>query len=176
MTNLPDEYQPIVDQSLATAIGLLVTEWAGAQWFLVRVLSELMIGTSLEEDDDPTHTAVIIGMDARPLMGLVRSLSKARFNEQVSDEISKILDEMEKVKKLRDLLSHCVWRKHDGKQGMTAFSIKTVGVVKIIERPIVEADIFKSITSLHNLAISLLGYLHSQGYMKLLPPSLGRPY
>jgi hypothetical protein len=150
---MPDSaYRPIVDGMLALAIGNLVTEWAGVQTFLTKAVAEMMIGKSMDEDDDHTHITAIIGMEPRVLMGLFKTLAPLRIGPQRAERMSKILDKMEKAKELRDLLSHCIW-KRDDKGRMIAVRLKTIGKIKLYERHITFDQIMEKIRDLHDGAI-----------------------
>ena len=173
---LPENYHPIIDGDLAMAIGLLVTEWSGAQWFLTLALSELMIGKAIGDEDDNLHIAVLIGMDARPLIGLFKTLSPPRLGNGPGAEVAKILDRLEGAKDLRDLVCHCVWERDDKKDCMVARSAKTVGKYKEIARPVTVKDICEKITVLQDGALALLAILQPAGYLKTYAPSQGRPY
>src|SRR5690242_13237356 len=107
MTNPP--YTPIIDGDLALAIGNLVTEWSGAQFMLVRALADLMVGRSLKDDDDMNHAAVIFGMEARVLIGLVKTLVGIRLDPRIAEKVRDLLDDMEGAKDLRDFVCHCSW-------------------------------------------------------------------
>lgn len=175
MSKTEAPYTPIIDGDLALAIGNLVTEWAGAQFMLVRALADLMVGRSLKDDDDMNHAAVIFGMEARVLIGLVKTLVGIRLDPRIAEKVRDLLDGMEGAKDLRDFVCHCLWT-HNKRGKWVAVQLKTVGKIKRVERAITVTEIIEKIALLHESAHSLLGYLHASGYMKSYAPSLERPY
>jgi hypothetical protein len=175
MSPLSESFKPILDESLALAIGHLIVEWSQVHGFLARALAELMIGKATTLEEDPTSSAVIIGMDARPLMGLIKSLAPSRLGSEAGAEVEKIIDTMERAKTLRDFVCHCLWAENE-KGKMTGHLLKTVGKITLTEKIITDKEIFEKIALLRESASQILGYMHAFGYMKTFAPSREKPY
>jgi hypothetical protein len=168
-------YSDIVDEPIALAIGHLVTEWATAQMFLLTFLSELMVGRSLGPDDDLAHGLVLVGMEPRILLGLIRAYLPQRMKPEAVERVGKAVDNMERAKDLRDVLVHCIWQRKEPKR-MTAISAKAVGKIKMISRDFRATDIESAVQALQQSGAALLVQAQAAGYLTSRQPSLGRPY
>ncbi len=169
-------YKPVVGSELARAIGFLVSEWSGSQGLLTTALADLMVGykDAKEQNGDLLHAATIIGMDARVLMGLVRTVAPPRIGMDKKALIGNILDRMETVKNYRDRVAHCLWELDNGK--LYAVTLKTVGKGNLKRHHVTTTEIFQHINELHKAAIELLDLLKSYGYLLYFISSPERPY
>lgn len=173
MNSTQPEIPLILNQHLAAAIGELIATWSGMQSLLARALTDLIAGRALNDDEFVAPAVVVLGMEARVQIGLLKTLLAFRLNKQDSDSIARTLDKIENIKKIRDTLAHAVWE-YDDRGRAFSIIIKTVGQVKYERTPRRAQDIIAHAHRLQGLAGDLCNALQKHGYLPKHTPHNGK--
>lgn len=111
------------------AIGLLITEWAHAEFLFSDILARLIAEPESKNTISSRATIAILGMDARVKLGLMKTIARMRFPEH-ADGFDKLIDEILSIKKERDLIAHAVWEKGKSPGCIEPVGYRTVGKLK----------------------------------------------
>jgi len=162
----PDQSErvSILDPKLAAAIGELIATWSGMQSLLAIALTELMAGHALNDEESVASGVVVLGMEARVQIGLLKTLLAFRLKKEDSDDIAKILDKIENIKKIRDTFAHAVWECNDKGEAFS-ITVKTVGKIKYERTPQRAQDIRAHADRLQKLAGEFCRALQKHRYL-----------
>jgi hypothetical protein len=86
--------EPITDEHLI-GIGRIITRWSMAERVIMDSLREIATGQSFDalEGDVSISPALVTGMDARVMLGILKAVFRAR-HPQDADELNRIVDKL----------------------------------------------------------------------------------
>lgn len=174
----PDIPGPILGASLAATVGELVAAWGSTHWLYAFIMMELVTGKTIEvvepekNPDAVLLSAVVIGMDARVQMGLLKTLSRKRIPSSDASRIAKLLDIAGNIKDMRDRIAHGFWE-YDGKT-MYLHMLKTVGRVRQTREPISPETVTALVIRLHKCTNQIVEIFKKHGFLARLEKHSGR--
>ena len=166
---------PKLPTLLAIEIAELIVSWSGATGLLTMLMIQLMMGPEFTDtDSDFTPIFPIIGMDPRTQIALLKSMLRKRVPDDDIPALDAILDRMEKIKKMRDVVAHCLWEPGKRDHEMYGIILKTTHRARMSRHHFSPARIHSFADALENLAAELVTTLQRHGYLRQLSPSHGR--
>jgi hypothetical protein len=101
--------EPITDEHLI-GIGRIITRWSMAERVIMDSLREIATGQSFDalEGDVSISPALVTGMDARVMLGILKAVFRAR-HPQDADELNRIVDKLADPGKVRNIVAHARW-------------------------------------------------------------------
>lgn len=163
-----DVYETLVNNGIGLGIANLITRWAQSELQLKVILLEMELGRSIRNEADLVGLIPFMGMDARAVLGLIKTMSVNRLGEAGSKSVAKILDRINAAKDLRDYVSHATWQQRTptkaGDQRMIARLTKSVGKLKHDKRVIAPKDLFNTSKALAHHMDELIEFPRSFGY------------
>lgn len=166
-------HPPILATDFGAALAEIIAAWSGISRLLSMLLSDLMANRTLGPGDDMAAGLALMGMDARVQFGLVKTLGVARLGKRSEKRINALVDRLETLKKQRDFLAHACWHVNE-KGKLVGNSLKTVGKVQYVERPIATADLQADFVKLTAAVSDLIRFFQSHGYLRGLQEQHGR--
>lgn len=124
--------EDLTDQHLA-GIGLMIAQWAHVENLLAQGIVEMLRRPHGLEPKDDAYLLPFIGMTGRTLIGLFRSIFKAR-SHSAHEEIDKLLDRLDVFLDLRNAFAHSATKRVDGTNKIEFLEIKTMNKLKITRR------------------------------------------
>jgi hypothetical protein len=170
---MPERARPILHADFGAALAEFIAGWAGASQILSMTLSDLAAGKTLGPNDDMSGAMAHVGMDARVQFGLIRTMGLVRVGKANEKRLGKLIDRLEKSKKQRDFLAHANWSV-DGKGRMVGHSLKTVGKVQLISRPLTTKDLEAEFDALTEAMNDLVKFFKAHGFLSGLQGVHGR--
>lgn len=176
-TDVAEEFDVLVNNSIGLGIAYLITKWASAELKLKFVLFELTLGHAASQQD-LVGLAPFVGMDTRAVIGLIRTVIPARLGDHAAAIADIALKKIETGKALRDFVAHATWqqkefkKKHKDDQRMIARTLKTVGTVAYSQRVIDPIQLFRAGKNIAEAADRLIEILKAHGFCENFARSL----
>ncbi|HEX3431745.1 MAG TPA: hypothetical protein VHT03_12755 [Rhizomicrobium sp.] len=113
---------------------------------------------------------------ARTQIALLKTMLRTRLNLSDAEiaPFDKLLDRIERVKKTRDLVAHCLWQPAKTGDGMLAVSLKSTHRARVIRVHFTPVRVRSYISELSAITEALVKSLHPHGYMTDITSFHGR--
>ena len=117
----------------------------------------------------PASISSMVGMDAHVTMGILRAVFHARHPD-LSDNLDKIVDKLNKLLKVRHIVAHGFWIK--GKRGkrIDAMIFKSSGRMRVEHHMFTAKELNNTADRIINARHSLIDFFGIPRYWKDLPP------
>jgi hypothetical protein len=162
---------PVTDAHLL-GIGRVVRIWAVAERVLMDSLWETATGHSLSnlQADTGLSLALVAGMDARVMIGLLKAVFRARHPKE-ADDLDKLLEKLDKLGKRRNAIAHGRWKAGKRPGTIETVSFKSSGKLGIEVHAYTVAELNTSANRITGCTRELISFLRKMGYWKLIAPS-----
>ncbi len=150
-------------KDLLAAIGLAIVVWAAAERALGAHLLRILRTQQMTPSDERAAFIVTSGMEARTLIGLLRSLVLDRFPKH-SKEFDKIADGLlSAYTKRRNVLAHNAFAIGKTPDRIKVYEIKTVGQLKGASRELTAKEIHNWAVDFFDLAVKADRFFNARG-------------
>ena len=165
-TELP--FRKTLSDEHVTAIGHVITQWAGIETFLRHILCELAAGKPIPTYEGQDSEFILTsGMDSRTSLGIVRALACRQFPND-TEEIEKLTDRIAKEASRRHGVAHGLWRKGKRPGTIETETVKSVGHIKIEHHAYTVSELMALAHRIAACGRDTLQFFRKRGYLR--PP------